>query len=250
MKTCDIMGVHLAAIRLPELVEKIDLSIQESDKLRVLYANAHILNMAWDNANLRYYLNNAHITYCDGFGALVASWILGEPVPERFTAPDWLMTVGQHWSDKGYSIYWLGAREGIAQIASEKYHSKFPGIKIAGYHHGYFEKQGPASDEVVEKVNAANPDILIVGFGTTAQEKWITENFDRVNASIVMATGAGIDYIAGTLARGPKWMTDNGLEWLARLIIEPRRLWYRYLVGLPQFLSRVVRYRFTHTNPT
>lgn len=250
MRTCDIIGVHLTAIRLQELVQQIDQTIREGSKIRILYANAHILNMAWDNAELRHYLNNAHITYCDGFGGLVASWILSDPVPERFTAPDWLMTVGQHWSEKKYRIFWLGAREGIAKIAAEKYHSKFPGTESAGYHHGYFEKEGTASQEVIDQINAAKPDILVVGFGTTAQEKWITENFDLVDANVIMATGAGIDYIAGTLTRGPKWMTDNGLEWLARLIIEPRRLWYRYLVGLPQFISRVIRYRFTHKNPT
>jgi N-acetylglucosaminyldiphosphoundecaprenol N-acetyl-beta-D-mannosaminyltransferase len=123
--------------------------------------------------------------------------------------------------------------------------TKYPTLKIAGCHDGYFDKTngGEASEAVVQSVNNAAPQILIVGFGMPLQEKWLLENQAKVKANVIMTGGAVFDYISGDLKRAPTWFTDNGMEWLGRLLIEPRRLWRRYLVGNPKFLWRVCRQR-------
>ena len=93
------------------------------------------------------------------------------------------------------------------------------------------------------RTNAVKPNILIVGFGTPLKERWLMENWDRIEVNVALTGGAVFDYVSGELRRAPRWMTDHGLEWLARLIIEPCRLWKRYLIGNPLFLWRVLKQR-------
>jgi N-acetylglucosaminyldiphosphoundecaprenol N-acetyl-beta-D-mannosaminyltransferase len=122
---------------------------------------------------------------------------------------------------------------------------RHPGLDISGIHHGHFDHT-PGSREneaVVRRVNAARPDILIVGLGMPLQERWLMENRHTIDAGVALTGGAVFDYVSGGLRRGPRLLTDNGFEWLARLLIEPRRLWRRYLIGNPLFLLRVLGQR-------
>jgi N-acetylglucosaminyldiphosphoundecaprenol N-acetyl-beta-D-mannosaminyltransferase len=119
-------------------------------------------------------------------------------------------------------------------------------LKIVGIQDGYFNKTaGSAENEaVVRDINAAHPDILIVGLGMPLQEKWLLDNWNQMDAQVALPVGAMIDYLAHETRRAPRWMTDHGLEWLGRLVYEPGRLWERYLVGNPRFLLRVLVHRF------
>jgi N-acetylglucosaminyldiphosphoundecaprenol N-acetyl-beta-D-mannosaminyltransferase len=96
---------------------------------------------------------------------------------------------------------------------------------------------------VIQAINKAQPDVLLVGFGQPLQELWLDEHWDAVNVQAAIAVGALFSYVAGDVRRAPRWMTDHGLEWLGRLLIEPRRLWQRYLIGLPVFFARVLAER-------
>jgi len=118
-------------------------------------------------------------------------------------------------------------------------------LRIVGTYHGYFDKTpgSPGNEAVIQAINAVKPNILIVGFGMPLQERWLMENWDRVEASVALTGGAVFDYVSGDLRRPPCWMTSHGLEWLGRLLIEPRRLWQRYLIGNPLFLWRVLKQR-------
>jgi N-acetylglucosaminyldiphosphoundecaprenol N-acetyl-beta-D-mannosaminyltransferase len=120
-----------------------------------------------------------------------------------------------------------------------------PGLEIAGIQHGYFDKTAGSSENeaVVALINQVKPDILVIGFGMPLQERWLLENWDRLDAKVAIPIGAGFDYLAGVTPRAPRWMTDHGLEWLGRLIIEPRRLWKRYIIGNPLFFYRLVKYQ-------
>src|SRR5690606_9053131 len=112
-------------------------------------------------------------------------------------------------------------------------------------HHGFFDKApgGPESLAVIGGINATRPDIVIVGFGMPAQERWVHDHRSALDAPVVLTGGAVFDYVSGRLRRAPAWMTGHGLEWLGRLVIEPRRLMRRYVVGNPLFLARVLRER-------
>jgi N-acetylglucosaminyldiphosphoundecaprenol N-acetyl-beta-D-mannosaminyltransferase len=117
----------------------------------------------------------------------------------------------------------------------------FPGLKVHT-HHGYFDKE-TQSPPVIDVVNRSGATVLLVGFGMPRQEIWITRHREQLKPLLVFSAGAAIDYAAGKVARGPRWLTQTGFEWLARLLIEPRRLWRRYLIGLPEFAMLVLRQR-------
>jgi N-acetylglucosaminyldiphosphoundecaprenol N-acetyl-beta-D-mannosaminyltransferase len=146
---------------------------------------------------------------------------------------------------RGFTFFFLGARPGVADKAAANLKARYPDLRIVGTHHGYFDKTpGSVENEaVIEQINAVKPNILIVGFGMPLQERWLMENWDRIDANVALTGGAVFDYVSGELQRAPRWMTDNGLEWLGRLLIEPRRLWKRYLIGNPLFIWRVLKQR-------
>jgi N-acetylglucosaminyldiphosphoundecaprenol N-acetyl-beta-D-mannosaminyltransferase len=243
----DILGVKLAQLTLSEFEREIHQALNDRRKLRAFYVNAHVMNLAWSDTELRELLNSAEITYCDGFGVMLVGRLLGKNIPARYTSPDWLQIIGHQWGKDQRRIFWLGAKPGVAEVASQYYAERFPGVQTAGTHHGYFKPEDVPA--IVEKINATKPDIVVVGLGTPLQEKWICDNFQDIDAFVFLPVGAAIDYLAGTLRRGPKWMTDNGLEWLSRLFVEPRRLWHRYFVGLPLLFWRVILYRFFGRKP-
>jgi N-acetylglucosaminyldiphosphoundecaprenol N-acetyl-beta-D-mannosaminyltransferase len=141
-------------------------------------------------------------------------------------------------------MFFLGAKPGISEIAAENLCKKYHTLKIFS-HHGHFDHFGEKKIQVVEKIRESNAQLLLVGMGMPLQERWIKENFDALpNVNIFFPVGALFDYIAKTTPRGPHWLTDYGFEWLTRLIIEPKRLWRRYILGIPLFFIRIFKQRF------
>ena len=136
-------------------------------------------------------------------------------------------------------------RPGQIEAAVRDKLAAYPDLEIVGFRHGYFDHSAgsPENEAVVEEINAAAPDILLVGLGMPLQERWLMENWQRLDVRVALTGGAVFDYVSGRLRRGPRLLTDNGFEWLARLLVEPRRLWRRYLIGNPLFLLRVLKQR-------
>ena len=242
----DLLGVHVSPIRTDQLHMYIARSIRSRAKTVVLHVNVHCLNLAYNQIWMRRFLNSADIVFCDGAGVILGARILGHNIPERITYADWMWHLAALAEKEDFSLFFLGAKPGIADKAAARLSEKHPGLRIIGTHHGYFNKTAgnPENEMVIRKINAASPNILIVGFGMPLQEKWLMENRDRINFNVALTGGAVFDYISGELRRAPRWMTDNGLEWLGRLLIEPRRLWRRYVVGNPLFFWRVLKQRF------
>jgi N-acetylglucosaminyldiphosphoundecaprenol N-acetyl-beta-D-mannosaminyltransferase len=156
------------------------------------------------------------------------------------TGADWIWSLAALCESRGLSIYLLGSEPGIAAEAGERLKRWYPRLRVAGTHHGFFEIGSPHAERVVEDINARRPDILLAGMGTPKQEQWVTEHADRVDAGVLWTVGALFDYVSGRIPRAPGWLADNGLEWIFRLGIEPQRMWRRYLLGNPMFLSRVL----------
>jgi N-acetylglucosaminyldiphosphoundecaprenol N-acetyl-beta-D-mannosaminyltransferase len=206
-----------------------------------MYANIHVLNTAYHDSELRRILNQADLVYCDGAGVKLGARLLGGHLPERMTGADWIYDLCAACQERGFSLYFLGGEPGVAALAAEKLQTQYPGSKIAGTHHGHYNHSGLENDGVIAAINALRPDILLVGFGTPLQEKWIDRNFDRLNVPVVWAVGALVDFVAGQVPRAPRWMLDHGLEWFYRLWAEPRRMFKRYIIGNPLFIWRVLR---------
>lgn len=238
----NVLGVGVDALTVGELHSRIHRSIREGGRRAiVLNANVHCLNLACRDPSFKSLLNAADIVFCDGEGVRLAARLLGGRLPERITYADWIHALSDLAESEGFSMYFLGGKPGVAHKAARELRKPRPALKISGARHGYFEKDGPENEAVVEEVNAASPDILLVGMGMPVQEKWLMENRGRLNFRVAFTGGAVFDYASGELRRGPRILTENGLEWLARLAIEPRRLWRRYLVGNPLFVLRVFR---------
>jgi N-acetylglucosaminyldiphosphoundecaprenol N-acetyl-beta-D-mannosaminyltransferase len=201
--------------------------------------------MSYEDSWFRSFINQSDIVFCDGMGVKLAAGILGMPKPYRYTPPDWFSLLCDVSSKNGRSIFLLGGKPGVTEIVREKI-SCTTQVTVAGNFHGYFDREHSSLENqaVLKMINQAGPDILVVGFGMPRQERWISENFDDLPVNVIISVGAMFDYVAGSVARAPRWMTDNGLEWLARLVIEPRRLWKRYLIGNPQFAWRIFKQRF------
>lgn len=236
-----LFGIKIDRLNLEGLMNKIKEFLKSGQKFNVMYANIQCMNIAWNDFEYKKILNSADLVYCDGAGVVFGARILGMNLPQRMTGADWIYNLCELCAKGDYSIYLLGGELGIAEQARDKLISKFPNLKITGTHHGYFEQD--YNRHLIEKINSTLPDILLVGMGTPKQEKWINENIDKLNAKVVWGVGALMDFVSGKVSRAPRWMLDYGMEWLYRLIIEPRRMWRRYILGNLIFFFRILKER-------
>jgi len=243
--TVSVLGVRVSNVTLSTLVEWVLASDTANETTTVLYANVHVLNAACSDPELQAILNAADLVYCDGAGVALGARLLGYRLPGRMTGADWIEPLCAACAETGTALYFLGGRPGVAARAAELLQGRYPGLRVAGSHHGYLADPAVCTDAIAA-VNAASPHILLVGMGTPAQEKWIAAHRARLEVAVVWAVGALFDFVAGAQPRGPRWMLDNGLEWLYRFYSDPRRLWRRYVVGNPLFLARVLAQRFGH----
>ena len=234
-------------IRVAEVHAEILKAVRGGDHALVLNVNVHALNLCYRDPVLRAFFNAAPVVFCDGVGVMLAARILGRRLPERITYADWAWELASFAESEGISLFFLGARPGIAEKAAVCLLARHPNLRILGIRHGYFDhgRGAPGNEAVLREINAAKPDILLVGFGMPLQERWLMQNWDRIDARVALTGGAVFDYISGELERGPRLLVNNGFEWLARLLIEPKRLWRRYVIGNPLFLLRVLKQRLT-----
>ena len=241
----NVLGVGVDPLTVEELHERMLGFVENGDHALVLHANAHGLNLACSDERLRGFFNGAQLVFCDGAGVMLAARLLGQGIPERITYADWTWKLAAFAEERGLSLFFLGARPGVAEKAARRLEYCFPKLRIAGAEHGYFDRTpgSPENEAVIKKINAARPDVLLVGFGMPLQEFWLAENWEKVDANVALTGGAVFDYVSGELRRGPRFLIDHGLESVARLIIEPRRMWRRYVVGNPLFLLRVLKQR-------
>jgi N-acetylglucosaminyldiphosphoundecaprenol N-acetyl-beta-D-mannosaminyltransferase len=157
---------------------------------------------------------------------------------ERVYGPDLLLALCRHSIRTGYRHFFYGGRPGVPERLVANLRRRFPGLRVAGTYAPPFRPLTPEEDErVVQIVNDANPDIVWVGLSTPKQERWMAAHVGRARAPVLIGVGAAFDFHAGVKKQAPPWMRRSGLEWSFRLLMEPRRLWSRYLVNGPLFLS-------------
>jgi N-acetylglucosaminyldiphosphoundecaprenol N-acetyl-beta-D-mannosaminyltransferase len=245
MDKIDILGIHIHPVGIAQLHTLISDLILHDKHGVVLNVNVYCLNLAFENPWLKALLNRAEVVFCDGAGVLLGAHVLGHKIPRRITYADWIWQLAEFSESKGFTFFFLGGRPGVADMAADRLRKQFPNLCVVGTNHGFFEKtvNGAENMAVIQQINKVKPDILVVGFGMPIQERWLLENWERIDANVALTGGAVFDYVSGELRRAPRWMTNNGFEWLGRLIIEPRRLWKRYLIGNPLFLYRVIKQR-------
>lgn len=236
----NFMGMPVHRVAVDDVHVFINEVISKKAKALVLNLNIHCVNLALQNSWLRYFFHQAQLVFCDGDGVRWGIKMLGQNPPPKITYDRWFWQLSGFCDQRGYSLYLLGSKPGVTEEAARKLQAKFPALKIVGFHHGYFAKAGEENERVIEDINKKKPDILAVGFGMPIQEKWLSENWRRIDAHIFLDGGAVFDYVSGRVSRAPAWMLKNHLEWLYRLYQEPRRLFIRYVLGIPYFFFHVL----------
>jgi N-acetylglucosaminyldiphosphoundecaprenol N-acetyl-beta-D-mannosaminyltransferase len=245
--TSHIFDLPIDLARPSELLRRIIGWVGEGERShRVMYVNAHVLNQSQENPHLRNALEAADLVYCDGYGVRLAAKALAAQIPHRMTGADWIWGLARLCEEASKSIYLLGSEPGVASEAMARLHRWYPRLKLVGAHHGYFELSSPHAERVLEDINARRPNIVLVGMGTPKQELWVQQNAAHLDVDVLWTVGALFDVVSGRVPRAPGWLADNGAEWIFRLAIEPRRMWRRYLLGNPVFLSRVLAQARAH----
>lgn len=211
--------------------------IAAKGRATIAYVNVHVMNVAAHDHALRSFLDAAEVVYCDGGGVVLGARLLGGTLPERMTGADWIWDLAARAEAEGWRIFWMGGEPGVAAEAARRLCERHPALKIAT-EHGFVDD----ARAVVAAMNGFAPDLVLVGMGTPVQERWVATNRAAIDAPVVWVTGATADFVSGRVARGPAWLHQRQ-EWLARLLVDPRRLWRRYLVGNTVFLARVMRAR-------
>ena len=224
----------------PELLRRISGWASEHTTRRVMYVNAHVVNQSRVTPGLGRALRRADLVYCDGYGVRLAARVLNLPVPHRMTGADWIWDLASLCEASGDPIYLLGSEPPLAREAADRLRARHPQLDVVGAHHGFFDLDSPHNERVIEHIKAHEARIVLVGMGTPKQELWVDRYADRLDGAVVWTVGALFDYVSGHTPRAPRWLADNGLEWIFRLAIEPTRMWQRYLIGNPIFLKRVV----------
>ncbi len=203
----------------------------------IAYANVHVILEAGRDTALREFLHAATLVYCDGAGVGLGARILGGHLPERMTGADWIWELAERAERAGWRLFWMGGEPGVAAEAARRLIAHCPGLQIRT-EHGFVSDATAA----IYTINAYQPHIVLVGMGTPVQERWVAAHRRALHAPVVWVTGATADFVSGRVERGPAWLHQRQ-EWLARLLVDPRRLWRRYLVGNSVFLTRVVGQR-------
>jgi N-acetylglucosaminyldiphosphoundecaprenol N-acetyl-beta-D-mannosaminyltransferase len=168
----------------------------------------------------------------------VCSRILGNPLKDDVAGVAFAKELLPHCEKRGQSIYFLGATEEVQEALTAMVRREYPGLKVAGSHHGYFLKDN--NDLVIEDIRSKKPDVLIVALGSPVQEYWIRENIERLNVPVSVGVGGSFDVIAGLKIDAPKWIRKSGFEWMFRLLQDPKRYWGRYSRIVPFLLFKVL----------
>lgn len=203
------------------------------------YVNAHSVNTLSSDPEFKSCLNRADALFADGSGMRLAAKSKGINLVANLNGTDMLPNICKTSTKNGQSLFFLGGKPGVAKKAGKKLTKKYGSLRIAGTHHGYFDFQDEATSlEMVEQINQSGADVVLVGFGSPFQELWCEKYAGELECKTVLAVGGLFDYYSGSIPRAPLFMREVGLEWIWRLIQEPKAKFGRYVVGTPQFLIR------------
>lgn len=236
-----LLGVRVHAVQIPDAIARMEEWIRDRDGCHyVAVTGMHGVMEAQHDTQFKRILNTADLVVSDGMPLVWAGRRHGFPMKRRVYGPELMLTFCQQTATKGYRHYFYGGASEVPSELAASLEERFPGMQIAGTYSPPFRALTPEEDaQIVAQINAAQADILWVGLSTPKQEKWMYAHRDKLNVPILMGVGAAFDLNSGRLRQAPDWMRENGLEWFFRLVMEPRRLWKRYLVYGSKFAWNV-----------
>lgn len=240
-----LLGVPLVRARLEEIADHIEKTLTAARtrssgqaKLIVATPDTTAVMRAQRDPLLKAAYRRAGLVTPDGVGLVWASRLLTaeEPLPERITGIDLALELCRRARERGYKLFLLGGRPGVAELAARRLEERFPGLRVVGCHHGYFTDD--SESEIIGRINATEPEVLFVGLGVPRQELWMLKNGERLKPAVLIGVGGSFDVLSGRLRRAPQLLQRAGLEWLWRLLRQPWRL--PRVLTIPRFLLWVL----------
>lgn len=237
----DVMGLKFDSMTMDETLSRAEALLRGDKAAYVVTPNAEIAYEALHDGQLREMLNGADLMLPDGAGVVLASKLLRTPVKQKVAGVDFAAGLLGVLERNGQSLYLLGGKPGIGELAAQKMLEAHPQLRIAGIADGYFQDEAP----VIAKINASGADALFVCLGAPKQERFMVQHQQELHVDLMAGLGGSLDAFAGTVQRAPAWMIRLNLEWLYRLIREPKR--FRRMLRLPKYLWAVMLKRIRGT---
>lgn len=246
----NIVGAQVDCYSFDEVIKMtIDRALTGAPPTYIVTPNAQHINNLQNDSLFREIYSKAFLAIPDGFSIVWAAKFLKTPLKEKVSGSNLFEKICEIGASKPLKIFLLGGRPQAAERAAQVLESRYPGLKIAGTHcppYG-FESDRREMELIDRKILEAAPDILFVGLGSPKQEKWIYANYQHLRVPVSIGIGVSFEFVAGMVKRAPVWMQTHGLEWLFRLLSEPKRLWRRYVLGNPLFIFFVLRQKLKRT---
>lgn len=241
----DILGVQVSAVDIEQVCTVVEGWIRNRERRYVCVTGVHGIMESQRDEELRRIHNDSGLTVPDGMPTVWAGRYAGATQIDRVYGPEMMLAICKRSSSQGWRSFFYGGAPGTAELLEEKMLKRFPGMQSAGTYTPPFRPLTPKEDEeVTATIGASGADLVWVGLSTPKQERWMSEHVTRLKSPcILFGVGAAFDVNAGLRSDAPRWVKRLGLQWLHRLIQEPRRLWRRYLVNNPAFIASVVRHR-------
>jgi len=239
--TFRVLGLPVDAIQIPETIDRMRGWIRGRERCRyVTVTGMHGVSEARRDPSLMRIFREADLVVPDGMPLCWLGRLRGHPLGRRVYGPELMMEFCAATSGAGYRHFFYGGAPGVAEDLARTIERRFPGLIVAGTHTPPFRPlTHEEAAEVREKINATRADLVWVGLSTPTQERWMADNRAGLAAAVLIGVGAAFDFNTGRVPQAPRWMRENGLEWLYRLCREPRRLWRRYLLRGPEFVWNV-----------
>ena len=226
--TCNIMGVNIAAINMEWLVDYLEKNISEIKGDYICVSNVHTTVTSFEDAAYCAIQNGGSMAIPDGGPLSTVGQKRGHKNMERTTGPSLMGEIFEISAKKGYRHYFYGSKEETLELLQKKLMEKYPEIQIAGMYSPPFRPLTEEEDKVIiERINETKPDFVWVGLGAPKQEKWMAAHQGKIDG-LMLGVGAGFDYYAENIKRAPMWMQKHNLEWVYRLVQDPKRLFKRY----------------------
>lgn len=245
MEKQPLLNTYVNNVSMTETLQEISRLIEEKKKSYVVAINVDVVMKIEKDAYLKKITDEADLTLVDGKPLVwIAKWHK-HPVKAKISGSDMVPELCKLAAKKGYRLFIIGGKEGIADKAKENLERALPGITIVGTYAPPFgfEKDESELNKMNQMISVAHPDLVIACFGCPKQEKWIHENYQKYEGTVSICAGATVDFLAGNVKRAPAWMSENGLEWLYRFSQEPKRLFKRYFIDDVKVLRLVWKYR-------
>lgn len=234
----DVIGMRLDIVQIPDVINCMSGWIENKEQGNyIVVASAHDAIFAKKDKRVRDATNNSSLSIPDGISLILLARLRGYSLKKRVYGPDLMLKCLKLLELKRYSHFFYGATLQTLSLLVETIKARFPRLKVAGIYAPPFGTLSQEEDKVIiEIINNSTPDIVWVGLGCPKQQLWMYEHKDKLKIPVMVGVGAAFDFLSGTKPQAPKWIRDNGFEWLFRLVTEPKRLWRRYLINGSQFL--------------